>query len=171
MLTDEVWNTVFCRFNLWSKKGIFKLLFKWLSHHTDSEWVFIDGSIIRAHQHSAGAASGEDTSIGQSRGGCSTKIHLAVDSYGLPVHFELSGGQENDIVHAESLLTQSPPSEYVIADKGYDSEKFRDFIRKRGATSVIPYRKNSRKSDQSIDRHLYSIGIWLKMLLPELNIL
>ncbi len=93
-----------------------------------------------------------------------------VDSYGLPVHFELSVGQENDIVHAESLITQSPPSEYVIADKGYDSEKFRDFIRKRGATSVIPYRKNSRKSDQSIDRHLYSIGIWLKMLLPELNI-
>uniref|UniRef100_UPI0036D7A165 IS5 family transposase n=1 Tax=Photorhabdus sp. RM322S TaxID=3342825 RepID=UPI0036D7A165 len=149
------WNTVFCRFNLWSKKGILQLLFKWLSHHTDSEWLFIDGSIIRAHQHSAGAASGEDTSIGQSRGGRSTKIHLVVDSYGLPVHFELSGGQENDIVHAESLIMQSPPSEYVIADKGYDSEKFRDFIRKGGATSVIPYRKNSRQSDQSIDRHLY----------------
>ncbi|CDH22302.1 hypothetical protein XBKB1_1060024 [Xenorhabdus bovienii str. kraussei Becker Underwood] len=31
---------------------------------------------------------------------------MAVDSYGLPVHFELSGGQVHDIVHAESLVEQ-----------------------------------------------------------------
>ncbi|MGJ0581001.1 transposase, partial [Xenorhabdus bovienii] len=85
---------------------ILHLIFNWLSGLSDTEWLFIDGSIVRAHQHSAGAASEEDEAIGQSRGGRSTKIHLAVDSYGLPVHFELSGGQVNDIVHAESLVSQ-----------------------------------------------------------------
>ncbi|CAG8999216.1 MAG: hypothetical protein CENE_01185 [Candidatus Celerinatantimonas neptuna] len=37
------------------------------------------------------ALSDEET-IGKSREGNSTKIHLAVDSGGLPVHFELSRG-------------------------------------------------------------------------------
>ncbi len=58
-----------------------------LSEYSDTEeWLFIDGSIVRAHQHSAGAASKENESRGKSRGGRSTKIHLAVDSDGLPVH-------------------------------------------------------------------------------------
>ncbi|BET95898.1 hypothetical protein TCT1_08190 [Xenorhabdus sp. TCT-1] len=122
------WNTLFKRFNAWSKKGGFELLFKLLSENMDTEWLFIDGSIVRAHQHSSGAVSPEDEAIGKSRGGRSTKIHLAVDSYGLPVHFELSGGQTHDIVHAEN----SPPSDFVIADKGYDSNVFRRFVEKRG---------------------------------------
>ncbi|CDH06781.1 transposase (fragment) [Xenorhabdus bovienii str. oregonense] len=99
-----------------------------LYKNTDTEWLFIDGSIIRAHQHSSGAASTEDEAIGKSRGGRSTKIHLAVDSYGLPVHFELSGGQVHGSVHAESLVEQSPPSDFVIADKGYDSQAFRNHL-------------------------------------------
>ncbi|CDH03894.1 transposase (fragment) [Xenorhabdus bovienii str. feltiae Moldova] len=119
------WNTIFKRFNDGSKKAIFNLLFKLLSENTDTEWLFIDGSIVRAHQHSSGAASVEDEAMGKSRGGLSTKIHLAVDSYGLPVHFELSGGQTHDIVHAESWVTHSPSSDFVIADKGYDSSTFR----------------------------------------------
>uniref|UniRef100_UPI00093B159A IS5 family transposase n=1 Tax=Xenorhabdus eapokensis TaxID=1873482 RepID=UPI00093B159A len=149
------WNTLFKRFNAWSKKGVFELLFKLLSENTDTEWLFIDGSIVRAHQHSSGAVSPEDEAIGKSRGGRSTKIHLAVDSYGLPVHFELSGGQTHDIVHAESLVAHSPTSDFVIADKGYDSNVFRRFVEKRGSKTVIPYRKNSRKSDKNIDDVLY----------------
>ncbi len=87
------WNTVFRHFNLWSKKGVLSQIFKALAKHYDTEWLFIDGSIVKAHQHSSGAASQEEA-IGKSRGDNSTKIHLAVDSGGgLPVHFELSGGQ------------------------------------------------------------------------------
>ncbi len=127
---------LFKRFNAWSKKGIFELLFKLLSENTDTEWLFIDGSIVRAHQHSSGAVSTEDEAIGKSRGGRSTKIHLAVDSYGLPVHFELSGGQTHDIVHAERLVAHSPTSNFVVADKGYDSHVFRSFVEKRGSKQV-----------------------------------
>ncbi len=74
------------------RKGILKLLFKLLSENTDAEWLFSDSSIVRTHQHSSGAISTEDESIGKSRGRCSTKLHLATNSYGLLVYFELSGG-------------------------------------------------------------------------------
>lgn len=74
------WNTVFRRFNLWSKKGLFNKLFKYLASESDSEWLFIDGSIVKAHQDRTGAFSSDDEAIGKSRGGNSTKIHLAVDN-------------------------------------------------------------------------------------------
>ncbi|AYA40254.1 IS5 family transposase [Xenorhabdus nematophila] len=149
------WNSVFQRFNAGSKKGILQLIFKGLSKITDTEWLFIDGTLVRTHPDSAGAASDDDEAIGKSCGGLSTKIHLAVDSGGLPVHFELSGGQVHDSVHAESLVSESPPSEAVIADKGYDSQRFRIFIEQREATPVIPYRKKSRQADPRIDKCLY----------------
>ena len=91
------WNSVFKRFNLWSKKGVLQKWFQSISSDNDPEWLFIDGSIDKAHQDSSGAASSSDEAIGKSRGGSSTKIHLAVDSGGLPVYFEISGGQINDI--------------------------------------------------------------------------
>ena len=59
-------------------------LFQSISSDNDSEWLFIDGSIVKAHQESCGAASSTDEAIGKSRSGNSTKIHLAVDSGGLP---------------------------------------------------------------------------------------
>ena len=83
-------------------------LFKALSQDTDLEWVFLDASIVRAHPHAHGAATPGDEAIGTSRGGNTTKIYLAVDSYGLPVHFELSAGQIYDISRAESLLDGAP---------------------------------------------------------------
>ncbi|TMS93325.1 hypothetical protein CWB58_09315 [Pseudoalteromonas sp. S201] len=69
--------------------------------------------------------------IGKSRGGNSTKNHLTVDSGGLPIYFELSQGQVNDIVHAKSLVESSPKAEHTVADKGYDSDNFREEVEKR----------------------------------------
>ncbi len=40
------WNTIFRRFNLWSKKGIIRLLFNELSRTSDSKYLFIDGTIV-----------------------------------------------------------------------------------------------------------------------------
>lgn len=139
-----IWNTVYRRFNLCSKKGILKKLFQSLAAESDSQWLFIDGSIVKAHQDSTGATSDDDEAIGKSRGGNSTKIHLAVDSGGLPVYFEISGGQVNDIVHAKNLISASPKAEYVIADKGYSSDKLREFIEDGDSKSHIPRRVNSK---------------------------
>ncbi len=150
------WNTIFRRFHLWSRKGILKLLFSKLTYITDSEWLFIDGSIVRSHQHSSGASTRRDEAIGRSRGGRSTKIHLAVDSHGLPVHFELSGGQRNDIVMAQTLASNAPPSKVTVADKGYDSEDFRAYLQdQRGSMPVIPRRKDNTKGNKEMDWAMY----------------
>jgi len=45
----------------------------------------IDGTIVRGHQHGAGAVKTDgDQAIGKSRGGLSTKIRLLVDALGNP---------------------------------------------------------------------------------------
>ena len=118
------WSSVYRRFNLWSKKGILNHLFMQLARIADFEWVFLDGSIVRAHQHSTGAATSSSEQIGKSRGGNTTKIHLAVDSGGLPICFDLSEGQRHDIVHAESLVEQLGPVDTKF-DKlcGYGNHK------------------------------------------------
>lgn len=49
----------------------------------------MDGSVIRAHQHAAGAAGSDANreALGYSKGGFSTKIHLRCDGNGKPVTF------------------------------------------------------------------------------------
>jgi len=49
------WNSVFTRFNRWSKAGLWQSILEILRGEGDTEWVMIDATIIRAHQHAAGA--------------------------------------------------------------------------------------------------------------------
>lgn len=103
-------------------------VFKILSRDPDLEWEFIDGTIVKAHQHSSGAAkmsNENDHGVGKSVAGNTTKIHMAVDSGGNPIDFEVTGGEIHDSKMAPQLIAKLPPSEYLIADKGYDSEDLR----------------------------------------------
>ena len=150
-----LWNTIYRRFLLWSRKGILMRLFKTLSSDTDVEWEFIDGSYVKAHQHSAGAASKQPQAIGLSRGGNTSKIHLAVDSYGLPIEFIITGGEVHDSKAANELIELLPQGDFVVADKGYDSEAIRETIRKRNSIPVIPRKKNSLLGNADIDWCLY----------------
>ena len=52
------WNSVFQRYNRWSEKRVWESLFKALSDDPDFEFVMMDATIVRAHQHSAGAKGG-----------------------------------------------------------------------------------------------------------------
>jgi len=49
------WNSIYQRFNRWCRDGVWERLFKALSHDPDFEYVLVDSTIVRAHQHSAGA--------------------------------------------------------------------------------------------------------------------
>jgi transposase len=49
------WKVIHTRFDRWSKKGVFERLFKVLAADTDNEYAMLDSTIVRAHQHSAGA--------------------------------------------------------------------------------------------------------------------
>lgn len=73
------------------------------------EWVFIDSSYAKAHQHSAAAASDRDEAIGKSRAGNTSKIHLAMDTHGLPIEFEITGGLINDCTQLGTHLDFQAP--------------------------------------------------------------
>ena len=150
-----LWNTVFRRFLLWSRKGILQRLFKKLVSEPDFEWVFIDGSIVKAHQHGAGANSKADEAIGKNKGGNTSKIHLAVDSYGLPIEFTITGGKLHDSKAAKSLINMLPYADYIIADKGYDSEAIREQIREKSSIPNILRKSNSKVGNDDIDWCLY----------------
>lgn len=51
------WNTVFQRFNRWSKAGVWAALFDAVQD-PDFEWLLLDSTSVRAHQHAAGARKG-----------------------------------------------------------------------------------------------------------------
>ena len=94
-----------------------------------------------------------EQSLGRSRGGFSTKIHLATDALGNALRFILTGGERNDITQAESLV-EDLCAEYVIADKGYDSGAFVLKLKERDSEAVIPSRATN-KVQREIDTHLY----------------
>ena len=49
------WKSVHQRFSRWAKSGVFERIFTLLASDPDNEYMMIDATIIRAHQHSAGA--------------------------------------------------------------------------------------------------------------------
>jgi putative transposase len=53
------WNSVFQRFRRWAKKGVWESLFNGLVEDPDFEYLIIDSTLVRAHQHAAGAKKGE----------------------------------------------------------------------------------------------------------------
>ena len=48
------WNTAFRRFSRWARRGVWQGVFEALQD-PDLEWLLVDSTVIRAHQHAAGA--------------------------------------------------------------------------------------------------------------------
>jgi len=95
--------------------------------------------------------SRHEQALGRSRGGWSTKIHLAVDGKLRPLALHLTGGQAADSpqfartlqgIHVPRCGPGRPRSrpDQVIADKGYSSRDNRAYLRRRGVPMVIPER-------------------------------
>ena len=144
------WDTVYHRFNPWSKKGVWQRLFERVQD-PDLEWLFVDSTVVRAHQHAAGMnTAGEDQDLGRSVGGFSTKLHMAADSLGNPVAMALSPGQSHDSKHALDVIGDLQP-EVVAMDKAYDSEPLMNELRSRGIEPCIPPKKTERTRRSMID--------------------
>ena len=150
------WNSVFKKFNSWSLKGVWCSLFHRLIDTPDFEFIYTDASYIKAHQHSTGSASEHDEAIGKSIGGNTTKIHILVDGFGLPIKFMITGGNTHEIKKAAELIKSVQPAEYTVPDRGYDKDELRAQIKEHGSKSMIPRKRNSILGNDDIDWAIYS---------------
>ena len=129
------WNSVFQRFRRWARGGVFDRIFEALSDEADFEYVIVDGTIVRVHQHGTGAKGGtRSQAIGRSRGGLT--IVALVDALGNLVRFVLLPGQRHDSAGVAPLLTDLDFSA-LLADKAFDSDAIRADLDERGAVAVI----------------------------------
>jgi len=148
------WNAVYQRFARWSRRGVWHRLFAHLAQEADFEEVFLDATIVRAHQHAAGAPRKKgEQALGRSRGGLSTKIHALVEGLGSLARFQLTGGQAGDSPQALPLLQDLQPDS-VSADKAYDTDQILEYLAVNNIEAVIPPRSN-RLVQRPFDKHLY----------------
>jgi transposase len=135
--------------------------------------VSVDSAIVRAHQHAAGARSAArkqkeppggvraepaDHGLGRSRGGWTTKVHLACEQGRKTLSLRVTGGQCGDSPQFISVLAgirvprpaggrpRTRP-ERVLADKAYTSRANRAYLRRRQIKATIP-----SKADQDAHR-------------------
>jgi transposase len=119
------------------------------------EYAMIDSTIVRAHQHSAGARKkGRATSYRSQQGRIEHKIHTTVDALGNPTGFHLSEGQACELDGADALPPQVK-AKTVIADKGFDADKLMlEPLKLAGKQTVIPPKVN-HKEQRFYDKELY----------------
>ena len=170
------WQSVYGLFRAWQLTGTWATILTGLQAMSAEagliEWVVsVDSTINRAHQHAAGARRhpeaqrtppvGEpaDHALGRSRGGLSTKVHLAVEQGRKTLATALTGGQAADSPQFTTVLERirvprrSGPGRprtrpnRVLADKAYSARANRAYLRRRGILATIPV-----KADQQAHR-------------------
>ncbi|WP_239770728.1 IS5 family transposase [Streptomyces sp. CL12-4] len=154
------WATLHTRFRRWALDGTFERMLRAAQARADAagdiDWlVSVDSTIVRAHQHAAGARKGglRGPALGRSRGGLTSKIHLACDAVGRPLAFTVTGGNTNDCTQFTAVMDgirvprlgpgrpRNRP-DHVPGDKGYSSKAIRVWLRQRGVGHTIPERSD-----------------------------
>lgn len=172
------WQRIYGLFRQWQRDGTWAAVISRLQAAADASgliaWdVSVDSTTARAHQHAAGArrdgaAQREppggvddeppDHALGRSRGGFSTKLHLACEQGRKPLVMRLTAGQCGDSPQFIAVLDElrvprvgagRPRSrpDRVRADKAYTSAANRAYLRRRGIRATIPI-----KTDQAASR-------------------
>jgi transposase len=151
------WPSVYSCFRRWTQQGLWAALLAAVSAHArDDEYLMIDSTSSRVHQHAAGPAGGQlAQAMGRSRASLSTKIHLACDALGYPLGFILTGANVSDFDQCKPLLkSHLRPNAFAIMDKGYDSDAIRAYVNQLGGVAVIAV-NSSRVQKPAFDEHLY----------------
>jgi transposase len=92
--------------------------------------------------------------IGRSRGGRTSKIHALADDRGRPVAFALTPGNVADITMAILLLGAVDKPKRLLADKAYDADSFRTWLKRRNIKAVIPSTA-TRRTPYPLDQKSY----------------
>jgi transposase len=138
--------TVWRRLKQWGEAGVWERIWRaslaQLDRRGQLDWsmAFLDGSF-------APAKKGGDK-VGLTRKGKGTKWMLVIDGAGLPLGFHLDSAQVAEVKLAErtldTVLVARPRGrprqrpEKLVADRGYDSGRFRQALRRRGIRMCIP---------------------------------
>lgn len=164
------WKTVYTRFRRYALDGLFTRALQQIQARADAagdiDWLRADRlhrrpcpSARRRHRPKRGTHrpdEPDDNALGRSRGGLTTKIHLACDGRGRPLAILMTAGQRHHGVCARPLLERirvprarrgRPRSrpDHVIADKAYASGGFRAYLRKRGIGHTIPQKRDQQR--------------------------
>src|SRR5215813_11043971 len=100
------YTTCYNRFVRWRRAGVWAKIMSALAEAHDAAVQMIDTSIVRVHQHGACVTRNRRQSMGRSRGGLTSKIHVVVDTNGLPVRVALTAGEAHDNRLAGRLLSR-----------------------------------------------------------------
>ncbi len=169
------WKTVYERHRRWSADGTWDRLFAAVLADADAQgsidWsmVSVDSTTCRAHQHAAGARKRPpqigkrraprqhrpDEGLGRSRGGLTSKIHLAGEGGRRPLALLITPGQWGDApqfipvmerIRVGRLGGGRPRTrpDHLGGDKAYSSRRNRRYLRRRQIKHTIPEPKNQR---------------------------
>ena len=75
-----------------------------------------------------------------------TKLHAITDASGRPIRFFITAGQVSDYTGATALMSSLPRAEWLLADRGYDADWFREALIDMGTKPCIPGRKSRKKA-------------------------
>jgi transposase len=91
-----------------------------------------------------------------------TKLHAVTDAEGRPLSFFMTAGQVSDYTGAAALLEDLPKAQWMLGDRGYDADWYRDAHQAKGITPCIPGRK-SRIMPVKHDKRRYRTGAVSKL--------
>jgi transposase len=166
------WHTISSRFYRWQRAGIWARVLAALQHDADRhgqvDWSvhFVDSTIVRAHQHAAGAKAGQaGEALGRSRGGFSTKLHVRAERRGKPLVLLVTAGERHDQTMFEPLMQQGQIKREgkgrprhrpgrLVGDKGYSARRIRSWLRQHGIRHTIPHKRNECRRGP-VDRAVY----------------
>ncbi|MFC6199541.1 MULTISPECIES: IS5 family transposase [Alphaproteobacteria] len=137
--------TLYNRWKRWSEAGVFVRMMEGLSGaQAERRTVMIDATYLKAHRTASslrGKKGGLGRLIGRTKGGMNTKLHAVTDANGRPISLFVTAGQVSDYTGAAALLDSLPRAQWLLGDRGYDADWFRDALEAKGITPCIPGRK------------------------------
>ncbi|MBP0492893.1 IS5 family transposase [Roseomonas indoligenes] len=149
--------TLYNRFVRWSRMGVFDRIFAALAAKAGTpKRIMIDSTHLKVHRTAASLLERGlfPRCLGRTKGGLNSKFHAACDDEGRPVVLLLTEGQMSDHRGAAIMFPRLPPAHDLIADRGYDSRRFRAALEARGTAPCIPSTR-SRKIPIPHDAILY----------------
>ena len=73
-----------------------------------------------------------------------SKLHAVTDALGRPIQLFLTAGNVSDYIGPRALLPLLPTANWMLADRGYDADWFREGLKERCIEPCIPSRRNRK---------------------------